>query len=218
MGKVQLSASILSANFCYLADSVRSVLDAGVERIHFDVMDQHYVPNLSMGLMFCAALRQEGFTVPIDVHLMTYHVEALIQASVRAKATMIIVHPQACKQLEHALALIRDLGCLAGVALNPDTAEDCLQALHAQVDHVLVMGVKPGFSGQAWMPESEAKVRAVCALRSQLGASFSVGIDGGVNEQNAKVLRAAGADILVSGSTLFHSQDQAQTVRLMRAG
>jgi ribulose-phosphate 3-epimerase len=215
VAKVELSASILSANFCHLADSVRSVLDAGVERIHFDVMDQHFVPNLTMGLMFCKALRQEGFAVPIDVHLMTYQVESLIKAAAKAGATSILVHPHACEDVARAVALIRNLGCEAGVALNPEVDLQSVMDLGGELDHVLVMGVNPGFSGQKWMPESLDKVAKVVALAKERGWHFRTGIDGGVNEHNAQALREAGASILVSGSTLFAAEDQAKVVAAM---
>jgi len=215
--KKQIAASILSANFATLGDDVTAVLTAGADMIHFDVMDNHYVPNLTIGALVCKALRNHGITAPIDVHLMVKPVDQLIVDFAKAGATTITFHPEASEHIDRSLQLIRDNGCSAGLAFNPGSSFDCLPYLADKLDAVLIMSVNPGFAGQAFIPMALNKLREVRQMLDTLGKTdCRLAVDGGVNENNIASIAAAGADTLIAGSAIFHSESYKTTLLNMR--
>ncbi|MFP6796938.1 MAG: ribulose-phosphate 3-epimerase [Pseudomonadales bacterium] len=211
-----IAPSILSANFARLGEEVDAVLDAGADVIHFDVMDNHYVPNLTIGPIVLKALRDYGVNSPIDVHLMVKPVDRLINDFAEAGATYISIHPEATEHLHASLGFIRTAGVKAGLVLNPGTPVNILDALLEQIDLVLVMSVNPGFGGQTFIPASLDKVRAV---RSRLDAAASdvrLEIDGGIKVDNIRATKDAGADMFVAGSAIFASTNYGETISAMR--
>ena len=198
-----IAPSILSANFAKLGEEVDDVLAAGADLVHFDVMDSHYVPNLSVGPLVLRSLRQHGVTAPVDVHLMTKPVDRLIGEFLAAGANAISIHPEASEHPHRSLSLIREGGAKAGLALNPGTAATALAPLIEVVDVVLVMSVNPGFGGQAFIPSSLAKVRAVKQQIAAGGRDIRLQIDGGINVRNIAAACRAGADVFVAGSAIF---------------
>ena len=192
------------------------MLAAGADVIHFDVMDNHYVPSLTIGPLVCAALRKRGIKAPIDVHLMVTPVDELARAFAGAGASWISFHPEASQHVDRTINLIRDLGCCPGLALNPATPLDCLDFTLPNLDLVLVMSVNPGFGGQAFIPGSLVKLRAVRERITRLGRPIRLQVDGGIKADNIRQAAEAGADVFVAGSAIFGSGDYAATIRQMR--
>jgi ribulose-phosphate 3-epimerase len=212
-----IAPSILSADFARLGAEVEAVLDAGADLIHFDVMDNHYVPNLTVGPLVCEALRKHGITAPIDVHLMVRPVDRLVVDFAKAGASWISFHPEASDHVDRTIALIREHGCRPGLVLNPATPLAWLDHTLEQVDLVLLMSVNPGFGGQAFIPATLEKIRAVRARIAASGRDIRLEVDGGIKVDNIGRVAAAGADTFVAGSAIFGSRDYAATVRAMRA-
>jgi ribulose-phosphate 3-epimerase len=212
-----IAPSILSADFARLGEEVEAVLAAGADLIHFDVMDNHYVPNLTIGPLVCEALRKRGIKAPIDVHLMVQPVDELARAFAGAGASWISFHPEASRHVDRTISLIRELGCRPGLVLNPATPLDCLDYTLPQLDLVLLMSVNPGFGGQAFIPGSLAKLRAVRERITALGRPVMLEVDGGVKVDNIRSVAEAGADVFVAGSAIFGSSDYAATIKRMRS-
>ena len=211
-----IAPSILSADFARLGDDVRDVLVAGADIVHFDVMDNHFVPNLTIGPLICKALRNFGIEAPIDVHLMVEPVDRIIPDFAKAGASYITFHPEASRHIDRSLALIRDEGCKAGLVFNPATPLDCLQYVIEKVDMVLLMSVNPGFGGQKFIPSALDKLREARKLIDASGLEIRLEIDGGVKVDNIGEIAAAGADTFVAGSAIFGSEDYAATIAAMR--
>jgi ribulose-phosphate 3-epimerase len=211
-----IAPSILSADFARLGEEVQSVLNAGADVVHFDVMDNHYVPNLTIGPLVCDALRKHGIEAPIDVHLMVRPVDRLVGDFARAGATYISFHPEASDHVDRTIGLIRDSGCKPGIALNPATPLECLDDALEKVDLVLVMSVNPGFGGQAFIPKSLDKVRDVRQRIAASGRDIRLEVDGGIKLDNIRAVAAAGADMFVAGSAIFGSADYVATISGMR--
>lgn len=211
-----IAPSILSADFARLGEEVEAVLAAGADVIHFDVMDNHYVPNLTIGPLVCAALRKRGIKAPIDVHLMVQPVDELARAFAAAGASWISFHPEATRHVDRTISLIRELGCRPGLALNPATPLDCLDYTLPHLDLVLVMSVNPGFGGQAFIPGTLPKLRAVRERIAALGRPVMLEVDGGIKADNIRRVAEAGADVFVAGSAIFGSADYAATIKRMR--
>lgn len=212
-----IAPSILSADFARLGDEVNAVLDAGADIVHFDVMDNHYVPNLTVGPLVCAALRQHGVRAPIDVHLMVRPVDRLVRDFAAAGATWVTFHPEASDHVDRTIALIRELGCRPGLALNPATPVHWLDHTLSELDLVLIMSVNPGFGGQSFIPASLGKIREVRRRIAQLGGDVRLEVDGGIKTDNIGSVAAAGADVFVAGSAIFGSGDYASTIACMRS-
>jgi ribulose-phosphate 3-epimerase len=215
-----IAPSILSADFACLGAEVEAVLAADADVVHFDVMDNHYVPNLTVGPLVCASLRKHGIVAPIDVHLMVRPVDRLVQDFASAGATFISFHPEASEHVDRTIGLIREMGCRPGLVLNPATTLECLDYTLDKLDLVLVMSVNPGFGGQAFIPSVLNKVRAIRARLDALDLpperEIRLEIDGGVKIDNIGEVAAAGADMFVAGSAIFGSGDYAQTISDMR--
>lgn len=211
-----IAPSILSADFARLGEEVDNVLAAGADTVHFDVMDNHYVPNLTIGPLVCEALRKHGITAPIDVHLMVSPVDYLIVDFAKAGASYITFHPEASEHIDRSLQLIRDSGCKSGLVFNPATPLHYLEYVLDKVDMVLLMSVNPGFGGQAFIESSIEKLKAARALIDQSGLPIRLEIDGGVKIDNIQRIKAAGADTFVAGSAIFNSDDYQQTISAMR--
>ncbi len=212
-----IAPSILSADFARLGEEVDKVLAAGADMVHFDVMDNHYVPNLTIGPMVCKALRNYGVTAPIDVHLMVKPVDRIIGDFIEAGATDITFHPEASEHIDRSLQLIKDGGCRAGLVFNPATSLDVLKYVMDKVDMVLLMSVNPGFGGQKFIPGTLDKLREARALIDASGRSIRLEIDGGVNVKNIGEIARAGADTFVAGSAIFGQADYAAVIQAMRA-
>ncbi|KAL7501288.1 hypothetical protein ACHAWT_011093 [Skeletonema menzelii] len=200
-----IAPSILSADFARLGEEVDNVIKAGADVIHFDVMDNHYVPNLTIGPMVCKALRDHGVTAPIDVHLMVSPVDALIEEFIKAGASHITFHPEATNHIDRSLQLIKNGGCKAGLVFNPATPLDCCKYVLDKLDIILLMSVNPGFGGQAFIPSTLDKAREARKLIDDAGIDCRLMIDGGVKVNNIKEIAAAGADMFVAGSAIFKS-------------
>ena len=212
-----IAPSILSADFARLGEEVDSVLAAGADVVHFDVMDNHYVPNLTVGPLVCEALRKHGVTAPIDVHLMVKPVDRLVGDFAEAGATYISFHPEASEHVHRTIGLIRELGCKPGLVFNPATPLSYLDHCLDDLDLVLIMSVNPGFGGQSFIPSSLDKLRAARELIDASGRDIRLEIDGGVKVDNIAGIAAAGADMFVAGSAIFGSGDYARTIADMRA-
>ncbi|HZJ94401.1 MAG TPA: ribulose-phosphate 3-epimerase [Thiopseudomonas sp.] len=212
-----IAPSILSADFARLGEDVERVLAAGADTVHFDVMDNHYVPNLTIGPMVCSALRQYGIKAPIDVHLMVKPVDRIIGDFIEAGADYITFHPEASEHIDRSLQLIKQGGCKAGLVFNPATPLDVLKYVLDKVDMVLLMSVNPGFGGQSFIPGTLDKLREARALIDASGLPVRLQVDGGVNVQNIKQIAEAGADTFVAGSAIFNAPDYAQVISAMRA-
>ncbi|MDA8922392.1 ribulose-phosphate 3-epimerase [Gammaproteobacteria bacterium] len=211
-----IAPSILSTDFARLGEEVTSVLEAGADVVHFDVMDNHYVPNLTIGPMVCGALRNHGITAPIDVHLMVSPVDQMIVDFAKAGASYITFHPEATGHIDRSLQLIRDHGCKAGLVFNPATPLHCLEYLMDKLDVILLMSVNPGFGGQKFIPSTLRKLTQVRKLIDESGHKIRLEVDGGVGVQNIREIAEAGADMFVAGSAIFNSEDYAETIKAMR--
>lgn len=211
-----IAPSILSADFARLGEDTQAALDAGADWVHFDVMDNHYVPNLTIGPLVCQALRNYGITAPIDVHLMVEPVDRLIPDFAEAGASVISFHPEATRHVDRSLGLIRDLGCQAGLVFNPATPLDVLEWVIDKVDLVLIMSVNPGFGGQRFIPSALDKLRQARRLIDESGRAIRLEVDGGVKPDNAAEVIAAGADTLVAGSAIFGADDYRQVIQALR--
>lgn len=212
-----IAPSILSADFARLGEDVDRVLAAGADTVHFDVMDNHYVPNLTIGPMVCSALRKYGITAPIDVHLMVKPVDRVIGDFIEAGASYITFHPEASEHIDRSLQLIKQGGCKAGLVFNPATPLDVLKYVLDKVDMVLLMSVNPGFGGQSFIPGTLDKLREARELIDASCLPIRLQVDGGVNVNNIKTIAQAGADTFVAGSAIFNAPDYGQVISAMRA-
>ena len=211
-----IAPSILAADFARLGEDVGAVLDAGADIVHFDVMDNHYVPNLSVGPMVCSALRDYGISAPIDVHLMVQPVDALVGMFADAGASYITFHPEASTHVDRTLQLIRNAGCKAGLVFNPATRLDALKYVLDKIDMVLLMSVNPGFGGQSFIPTTLDKLREARSLIDESGLDIRLEVDGGVGPANIRQAAEAGAYTFVAGSAIFSKPDYAEVIKTMR--
>ena len=212
-----IAPSILSANFAKLGEEVDNVLNAGADIVHFDVMDNHYVPNLTIGPLVCEALRNHGVTAPIDVHLMVKPVDRIIPDFASAGASYITFHPEASEHIDRTISLIKESGCKAGLVFNPATPLNHLDHVIDQLDMVLLMSVNPGFGGQSFIPETLEKLRVVRDLIDSRNLRTRLEIDGGVKIENIKEIASAGADTFVAGSAIFNTDVYKKTIDKMRS-
>ncbi|MEO6518330.1 MAG: ribulose-phosphate 3-epimerase [Pseudoxanthomonas sp.] len=217
MSDCVIAPSILSADFARLGEEVDKVLQAGADWVHFDVMDNHYVPNLTIGPLVCSALRKHGVTAPIDVHLMVQPVDRIVPDFAEAGASLISFHPEASNHVHRTIQLIKSHGCKAGLVLNPATPVDVLDWVLDDLDMVLLMSVNPGFGGQAFIPSTLDKLRAVRKRIDASGKSIRLEIDGGVKADNIGQIAAAGADTFVAGSAIFNAPDYTEVIAKMRS-
>jgi ribulose-phosphate 3-epimerase len=217
MADYKIAPSILSADFARLGEEVTNVLESGADIVHFDVMDNHYVPNLTIGPLVCEALRAHGITADIDVHLMVKPVDRIIPDFARAGATWITFHPEGSEHIDRSLSLIHDEGCKSGLVFNPATPLDCLKHVIDKVDMILLMSVNPGFGGQSFIPEALPKLREARKIIDESGRDIRLEIDGGVKIDNIGEIAAAGADTFVAGSAIFGADDYKATIDAMRA-
>ncbi|MFT4731085.1 MAG: ribulose-phosphate 3-epimerase [Gammaproteobacteria bacterium] len=211
-----IAPSILSADFACLGQDVQNVLDSGADIVHFDVMDNHYVPNLSFGPMICDALRKYGIKADIDVHLMVQPVDTMIQAFAKAGASMISFHPEATMHLDRSIQLIKDSGCKAGLALNPGTPLHVLDCVLEKLDYVLLMSVNPGFGGQSFIASTLAKITELKKMIDAKELNIRIEVDGGIKVDNIKSVWEAGADMFVAGSAIFNTDNYADTIAAMK--
>ena len=216
MQKYLIAPSILSADFARLGDDVDNVINAGADIVHFDVMDNHYVPNLTIGPMVCKALRDYGVTAPIDVHLMVKPVDSLIPQFAEAGASIITFHPEASEHIDRTLQLIKDHGCQAGLVFNPATSLSYLEHVIDKVDVVLLMSVNPGFGGQSFIPHTLEKLRQARKIIDDSGRSIRLEVDGGIKVDNIAEAAQAGADMFVAGSAIFNQPDYKTVIDQMR--
>jgi ribulose-phosphate 3-epimerase len=217
MADYKIAPSILSADFARLGEEVTNVLNAGADIVHFDVMDNHYVPNLTIGPLVCEALRSHGVTADIDVHLMVKPVDRIIPDFAKAGATYITFHPEGSEHIDRSLSLVRDHGCKAGLVFNPATPLDYLKYVIDKVDMILLMSVNPGFGGQSFIPTALDKLREARRIIDESGRDIRLEIDGGVKVDNIGEIAAAGADTFVAGSAIFGAADYQATIDAMRA-
>ena len=216
MSNYLIAPSILSADFARLGEEVTNVIAAGADIVHFDVMDNHYVPNLTIGPVVCDALRKHGITAPIDVHLMVKPVDSIIPEFAKAGATYITFHPEASEYIDRSLQLVHDCGCKSGLVFNPATPLDHLKYVIDKVDMVLLMSVNPGFGGQSFLRSSLAKLQEARQIITESGREIRLEIDGGVKIDNIREIAAAGADTFVAGSAIFKTGNYKSTIEAMR--
>jgi len=212
-----IAPSILSADFARLGDDVNAVLEAGADIVHFDVMDNHFVPNLTIGPLLCEALRNYGIEAPIDVHLMVDPVDRIIPDFAKAGASYITFHPEASTHVHRSIGLVKDSGCKAGLVFNPATPLTWLEHMIEDIDMVLIMSVNPGFGGQSFIPSSLDKLRQARKIIDESGREIRLEVDGGVKIDNIGEIAAAGADMFVAGSAIFGSTDYAATISSMKS-
>lgn len=212
-----IAPSLLSANWACLGTEAQAVLEAGADLLHLDVMDNHYVPNLTVGPLICEALRNYGIKAPIDVHLMTKPVDRLITEFAKAGASSISFHPEASEHVDRSLDLIRKHDCKAGLALNPATTLDCLEYVMDKLDLILIMSVNPGFGGQKFLPSALQKIRKARALIQTSGKRIQLAVDGGIKLDNIYSVAEAGADSFISGSGIFHEKDYRKIISSFRS-
>jgi ribulose-phosphate 3-epimerase len=217
MTDYKIAPSILSADFARLGDEVTHVLESGADVVHFDVMDNHYVPNLTIGPLVCEALRKHGVTADIDVHLMVKPVDRIIPDFAKAGATYITFHPEGSEHIDRSLSLVHDHGCKSGLVFNPATPLDYLKHVIDKVDMILLMSVNPGFGGQSFIPETLVKLREARKIIDDSGRDIRLEVDGGVKVDNIGEIAAAGADTFVAGSAIFGADDYKTTIDAMRA-
>jgi ribulose-phosphate 3-epimerase len=217
MADYKIAPSILSADFARLGDEVTQVLESGADIVHFDVMDNHYVPNLTIGPLVCEALRSHGVSADIDVHLMVKPVDRIIPDFAKAGATYITFHPEASEHIDRSLSLVHDHGCKSGLVFNPATPLDYLKHVIDKVDMILLMSVNPGFGGQSFIPETLVKLREARKIIDDSGRDIRLEVDGGVKVDNIGEIAAAGADTFVAGSAIFGADDYKATIDAMRA-
>ncbi|WP_069471103.1 ribulose-phosphate 3-epimerase [Candidatus Marithrix sp. Canyon 246] len=217
MQEFKIAPSILSADFARLGDEVTNVLASGADIVHFDVMDNHYVPNLTIGPLICEALVKHGITAPIDVHLMVKPVDRIIPDFAKAGASYITFHPEASEHIDRTLQLIRENGCKSGLVFNPSTPLDYLKHVMDKVDMILLMSVNPGFGGQSFIPETLNKLREARKIIDDSGRDIRLEIDGGVKIDNIGEIAEAGADTFVAGSAIFNTDDYKSTIDAMRS-
>ena len=217
MADYKIAPSILSADFARLGEEVTHVLESGADIVHFDVMDNHYVPNLTIGPLVCEALRNHGVTADVDVHLMVKPVDRIIPDFAKAGATYITFHPEASEHIDRSLSLVHDNGCKSGLVFNPATPLDYLKHVIDKVDMILLMSVNPGFGGQSFIPEALVKLREARKIIDDSGRDIRLEIDGGVKVDNIGEIAAAGADTFVAGSAIFGADDYKATIDAMRA-
>jgi ribulose-phosphate 3-epimerase len=217
MSNCLIAPSILSADFARLGEEVNAVLAAGADWVHFDVMDNHYVPNLTIGPMVCSALRKHGITAPIDVHLMVEPVDAIVPEFAKAGASIISFHPEASRHVDRTIQLIKASGCQAGLVLNPATPIEVLDYTLENLDLVLVMSVNPGFGGQSFIETALRKLEVIRKRIDAIGKPIRLEVDGGVKADNIGRIAAAGADTFVAGSAIFNAPDYSQVIAAMRA-
>jgi ribulose-phosphate 3-epimerase len=211
-----IAPSILSADFARLGEDVEKVIEAGADWVHFDVMDNHYVPNLTIGPMVCKALRNHGIKAPIDVHLMVQPVDRMIGDFADAGASIITFHPEASDHIDRSLQLIKESGCKAGLVINPATSLQCLEHVMDKLDVILLMSVNPGFGGQSFIPQTLTKLSQARELIKQSGRDIRLEVDGGVKIDNIQAISQAGADAFVAGSAIFNTDDYKATIDEMR--
>lgn len=217
MKDFKIAPSILAADFARLGEEVETVLAAGADIVHFDVMDNHYVPNLTIGPMVCKALRDYGITAPIDVHLMVSPVDRIIGDFAEAGASYITFHPEASEHVDRSLQLIKDAGCKAGLVFNPATTLDAASYVMDKIDMLLLMSVNPGFGGQSFIPTTLSKLAEARELIDSLGHDIRLEVDGGISVKNIAAVAAAGADTFVAGSAIFNQPDYRVVIEQMRA-
>ena len=217
MQKFYIAPSILSADFARLGQEVDAVLAAGADMIHFDVMDNHYVPNLTIGPMVCRALRDYGIQAPIDVHLMVEPVDSLIGMFADAGANYITFHPEASRHVDRSLQLIKDAGCQSGLVLNPASSLELVKPVLHKLDMLLLMSVNPGFGGQKFIPYTLDKIRDARQMINELGLAIRLEVDGGVTNHNIAEIARAGADTFVAGSAIFNAKDYKTAINAMRS-
>lgn len=216
MKKVLIEPSILSANFARLGEDVSSVIAAGADSLHFDVMDNHYVPNLSMGSMVLRSLKNYGINIPINVHLMARPIDRLILDFAESGASCISFHPESTDHVDRSLQLIKDQGCKAGLVLNPSTNLDCLEYLIYKIDLIIVMSVNPGFGGQLFLPVILKKVKQIRQLIDKTCKDINLAVDGGINIENLRLIFESGANVFIIGSSIFNDSNYGNIIRDFR--
>lgn len=216
MSNYKIAPSLLSADFARLGEEAQAVVQAGADLLHLDAMDNHFVPNLTVGPVVCQALRRYGITIPISVHLMAAPINRLLVEFARAGASALIFHPEATTDLLQSIYLVKSNNCKIGIALKPETPITCLTPILDKIDFILVMAVEPGFGGQPFLPESIDKISAVRAVIEASGFKISLGVDGGIKIDNIADVARAGADLFVAGTAIFESTNYAETIKKMR--